>query len=118
MMKPLLTALVLLPVLLVTTAPTPRPDPVSPLAREAAEKAVVWLLRAQNNDGSWGDNPGSPGEVGNTAIACLALLAHGSTPTRGPHSPVLLRAFEWLGKRTRGYAGGKELDCYTLLHRK
>lgn len=95
-----------------------RPDPVSPLARATAEKGMQWLVRAQNHDGSWGDNPGCPGEVGNTAIACLALLAHGSTPTRGQHCMVLQRAFDWITRRTRGYVGGKRLDATTLLHRK
>jgi hypothetical protein len=110
--------------LLVASAPAPAPvaapvaDPVSELARLTAEKAVVWLLAAQNRDGSWGDNPGSPGEVGNTAIACLALLAHGSTPSRGVHCMPVRRGFDWLAKRTRNYAGGGELDRMTLLHRK
>jgi hypothetical protein len=107
----------LLPCLLALSAPA-RPDPVSPLARETADLAMAWLLRAQNTDGSWGDNPGSPGEVGNTAIACLALLAHGSTPTRGRHCLRLRRAFDWLAQRTRNYDGGRELDRMTLLHRK
>jgi prenyltransferase beta subunit len=103
---------------LVAAAGAPRPDPVSPLARETAEKAVRWLLNAQNHDGSWGDNPGSPGEIGNTAIAVLALLSHGSTPTRGQHCLPLQRAFEWLSRQTRGYTGGRHLDRTTLLHRK
>ncbi len=119
-MKPALAAFVSLP-LLVATAPVTAPppsDPVSELARTTAEKAVRWLVRAQNRDGSWGDNPGSPGEVGNTAIGCLALLAHGSTPTRGQHCVPLRRGFDWLARRTRNYTGGKQLDRTTLLHRK
>jgi hypothetical protein len=111
-------AFVLLPFLAATPVAPSVADPVSELARASAEKGVQWLLRAQNRDGSWGDNPGSPGEVGNTAIACLALLAHGSTPSRGQHCLPLRRAFDWLCKRTRNYAGGKELDRATLLHRK
>jgi hypothetical protein len=119
-MKLARAAFVSLPFLL-AAAPLAAPavaDPVSELARLTAEKAVRWLVGAQNRDGSWGDNPGSPGEVGNTAIACLALLAHGSAPSRGPHCVPLQRAFDWLAKRTRNYAAGKELDRMTLLHRK
>ena len=104
--------------LLPTAVPQPHRDPVSPLARECAELAVKWLVRAQNGDGSWGDNPGSPGEIGNTSIACLALLAHGSTPPRGPYFLELQRGFDWISRRTRGYVAGKELDRATLLHRK
>src|SRR5262249_39599260 len=51
-----------------------RIDPVSREARESSERALEWLLRAQNHDGSFGDNPGSPGEIGNTCIAALALI--------------------------------------------
>jgi prenyltransferase beta subunit len=107
---------------LVASAPAPVParvcDPVSELARLSAEKGVQWLLGAQNRDGSWGDNPGSPGEVGNTSIACLALLAHGSTATRGLYCMQVRRGLDWLAKRTRNYSGGNELDSMTLLHRK
>jgi hypothetical protein len=119
-MKLATAAAFVLPCLLATMPPArpALPDPVSPLARETAEKATRWLLAAQNPDGSWGDNPGSPGEVGNTAIACLALLAHGSTPTRGQHFRPLQRGFEWLSQRTRGYVEGKALDRTTLIHRK
>jgi hypothetical protein len=120
-MKPARAAFVSLPLLL-ALVPVPAPsrpgDPVSELARLSAEKGLQWLLAAQNRDGSWGDNPGSPGEVGNTAIACLALLAHGSTPSRGVHCMPVRRGFDWLAKRTRNYAGGNELDRTTLLHRK
>lgn len=111
----------LLFVLLVAPTKNARPpanDPVSPLARQTADKAIAWLVTAQNHDGSWGDNPGSPGEVGNTAIACLALLTAGSTPTRGPHYKPLRRGFTWLRKRTANYSGGGALDRMTLLHRK
>ncbi len=94
-------------------------DPVSPPARAAVDRALRWLLSAQNRDGSWGDNQGAPGDVGNTCIAALALLSTGSTPTRGPHWRPIRRALEWLEPRTRGYGtSGAALDQYTLLQRK
>ncbi|MBZ0154324.1 MAG: hypothetical protein IT456_20260 [Planctomycetes bacterium] len=108
----------LLPLLAATSWTPPPPDPVTPLAREVADKALRWLVSVQNPDGSWGDNPGSPGEVGNTAIATLALLTQGSTTSRGQHFREVRRAFDWLAKRTRNYSGGRALDGATLLHRK
>jgi len=79
---------------------------------------VSWLLAAQNRDGSWGDNPGSPGEIGNTCIATLALIAHGSTLTRGPDHKKVRRAVDWVRIRTRDYRPGMGLDRETLLQRK
>lgn len=94
-------------------------DPVSSKARESVDKAVQWLLSAQNRDGSWGDNPGSQGEVGNTCIATLALMSTGSSATRGKHWRPIRRAVEWLQNRTRGYGeSSAHLDSYTLLQRK
>ena len=76
-------------------------------------------MRAQNQDGSWGDNPGFPGEVGNTCIAALALMATGDTISRGEHSRRIRRAVDWLLQRTRGVgAANLVLDRDTLLQRK
>lgn len=98
----------------------PLPDePVSEVARESCETALRWLVHAQNRDGSWGDNPGAPGEVGNTCIAALALLAEGSTLTRGRYCVRLRKAVDWVRARTRGYgAEHAGLDTATLLQRK
>ena len=94
-------------------------DPVSPKAKESVDKAVRWLLGAQNRDGSWGDNPGSQGEVGNTCIATLALMSTGSSATRGVHWRPIRRALEWLQGRVRGYgASSAHLDSHTLIQRK
>ena len=93
-------------------------DPVTPLARACADKGLVWLIKAQNSDGSWGDNPGSRGEAGNTAIAVLALLTHGNTTTRGPHCHQVRKGLDWLSRKTRGYSDDTRLDTMTLLHRK
>lgn len=40
----------------------------------AARRAVQWLLKAQNRDGSWGGHVGVPGSVEETALATDALL--------------------------------------------
>jgi len=104
-----------------TLAPTgsaPR-DPVSKPARESSERGVDFLLRAQNFDGSWGDNSKSPGDLGNTAIACLAILCHGTTPTRGHHAHALRRGVDWISLRTSGCSQGRlTIRPDTLLQRK
>jgi hypothetical protein len=95
------------------------PAVAQPRELSAAERGIRFLLLAQNPDGSFGDNPGGRGEVGNTAIAALALMAHGNTPSRGPHWRELRRALDWVRRRTRGFADGwTRLDEQTLLHRK
>ena len=93
-------------------------DPVATTARKSTESGLRWLIAAQNRDGSWGDNPNTPGEVGNTAIATLALLGTGSTPTRGKYCRQVQRALDWLEKRTGGWEQSSNLDTYTLLQRK
>jgi hypothetical protein len=104
--------------LLLLTSPARLPDPVSPPAREAAAKAIAWLLLAQNTDGSWGDNQQTPGQVGNTAIATLALMSHGSSTSRGPNSFAVRRGIDWLARRTRNYGINSLLDSNTLLQGK
>ena len=103
------------------TAPAIAPvsgDTVSREARASAETGLTWLLRAQNNDGSWGREPGSKGEVGNTSVATLCLMSHGSTPTRGPHCYAVRRAFDWLARRTQHFNPESRLDTGTLLQAK
>jgi hypothetical protein len=104
--------------LLLAGAPAPS-DPVPPEARAAAESGLQFLLRAQNTDGSWGNDPGGAGDVGNTCIAALALLGHGSTPTRGPNAHALRRAVDWVMRQTRGFEEGLvHFRDGTLLQRK
>jgi hypothetical protein len=94
-------------------------DPVPAEARASCERGITFLLNAQNSDGSWGDEPGSMGDVGNTSIAVLALLGAGSTPTRGPHWRATRRGIDWVMRRTRGYDEGRiPFRANTLLQRK
>ncbi len=88
-------------------------------ARRIARPALDWLCAAQNGDGSWGDNPGFPGEVGNTCIATLALMSTGSTGTRGRYYREIRRGLDWLASRIPYFGsndGGR--DQGTLLQRK
>lgn len=97
----------------------PGQDPLPSAARQSVDRALAWLTAAQNSDGSWGDNPGAPGEIGNTCIATLALLNTGDTPSRGKYGRRIRRALEWVTRRARGYGvDNTVLDTATLLQRK
>ncbi|MCD6415373.1 MAG: terpene cyclase/mutase family protein [Planctomycetes bacterium] len=66
-------------------------------ARRAIDAGLSYLVRTQNEDGSWMSD-GSTGRypVAITALAGLALLASGDTCYSGPHSPNLRRAVTYL----------------------
>ncbi len=96
--------------------PSGRGDELQVVRARVSQDAVRWLLLAQNRDGSWGDNPRSPGDVSNTSIAIMALLSTGNTVSRGPHWRALRRAVDWLAKRTAD--GNGNYDTSTLVQMK
>jgi len=76
--------------------PPTRPKHVTPECDEAIRKAVKYLVSRQSADGAFRDG----GDYGNyptsmTALAGLALLAAGETPTQGEHAPTLRRALTY-----------------------
>lgn len=91
-------------------------DDVDAAAAKASGAALRWLLAAQNSDGSFGDNPRTPGDVSNTSIAIVALLSTGSTVNRGPHWRAVRKAVDWLIRKTGGSVGG--YDRSTLVQSK
>jgi len=79
----LLALLLLIPAPAVRGAPTPAPDPANTKEEIAAQRAADWILRAQNQDGSWGIDPGTPGDITCTALASLALMTDGTSEREG-----------------------------------
>ncbi len=72
------------------------PDPAELARVEAAvDKALEFLVRAQNADGSWPSQLGWRNN-GVSAICLLAFLGRGHTPRRGPLSPVVDRGLAYL----------------------
>jgi len=74
-----------------------RPKGVSEEVAKAIQRGLQYLERTQNQDGSWR----SAGNYGNyptamTALAGTAMLASGSTPTRGRYWMTVRRATEYL----------------------
>ena len=47
------------------------------------EKATKWLLKAQNNDGSWGLDQKTTGDITCTALSVMALMSSGSSEREG-----------------------------------
>jgi squalene cyclase len=78
------------------TAPAAPPDAeVTPASQAAVDKGLVWLLANQNEDGSWGCKQSQAPSTAITALSCLALMAAGSTPDRGPHREPLRRGLAY-----------------------
>jgi hypothetical protein len=57
----------------------------------AVLKALRWLKKTQNANGSW-----SPSPVANTGLAVLAFLAHGETPASKEFGPTVEKAMQFL----------------------
>ncbi|WP_217623773.1 prenyltransferase/squalene oxidase repeat-containing protein, partial [Streptomyces sp. TRM64462] len=49
-------------------------------AEQAMQDATAWLKLAQNKDGGWGYNPGSPSDANSTSLAISALARVGEEP--------------------------------------
>lgn len=64
-------------------------------ANEMSSKALEFIRRSQQADGSWGDKQW-PQNAGVTALCCLALFSEGSLPRQGPSGLQLARGLEFL----------------------
>ena len=87
----------------------------------AVLKALRWLKKTQNANGSW-----SPQPVSNTGLAILAYLAHGETPASKEFGPTVRRALEFLigslttktdktGKKVVSFKGTDGNEYATLI---
>ncbi len=76
-------------------------DEIIPEQERAIERGLAYLAKGQNErDGSWGaGSQESSHQVATTALAGLAMLAHGDTPTRGKYAPNLRKAVDFLVKQ-------------------
>jgi len=67
---------------------------------QAIERAILralrWLKAAQNDDGSWGPNPKTGGDVAHTGLALLTFLAHGETPQSKEFGATVEKGINWL----------------------
>jgi squalene cyclase len=85
--------------------PTPPdlPPGITPEAFVAIERGLAYLAQSQDRQGAW-SNQGRYGAypVAMTALAGLALLMDGNTPTQGRYSPQVDRAVRYLMASAQG----------------
>lgn len=74
---------------------------VDDATRKSVERGLAWLASNQAQDGSW-QNAGGYGTypVAMTGLAGMAMLAGGSTPTRGRYWQCVRRAVDYLLRRS------------------
>lgn len=74
-----------------------RPAHVTPRTVQAIERGVRWLATRQRRDGAWVEGGGMGSyPVAMTALAGMAFLGHGDTPTRGKYATTVRRAVTYL----------------------
>ncbi|MFT7668814.1 MAG: squalene cyclase [Planctomycetota bacterium] len=81
---------------------------VTPKQKQAVDKGLRWLANEQNKDGSWTAKIGyklnndynftstNNGHVGVTSLACMAFLAGGNLPGRGPYGDNIERGLDFI----------------------
>lgn len=88
--------------LLTARAPAAPQDPfveINDAVRKSTEKALAWLMKAQNRDGSWGLDKGSQGDITCTSLAMLTLMAQGNTERNGPDTEAVdavRKGMQWI----------------------
>ncbi|MBX3462651.1 MAG: terpene cyclase/mutase family protein [Planctomycetes bacterium] len=82
------------------------PPGVTAEVQEAIQRGLAWLSRNQGNDGSW-RNAGGYGSypAAMTGLAGMALVAGGSTPTRGRHWREVRQSVDFLLKHADAGSG-------------
>ena len=79
-----------------------RNNELSPAARQAIRQGVKWLVKNQARaSGAWTSRPANY-RMSVTALAGLALLAHGDTPDHGPHAEAVRNAIKFVIRNQRG----------------
>ncbi|MCM8532419.1 MAG: hypothetical protein NE330_14745 [Lentisphaeraceae bacterium] len=73
----------------------------SKVGQQALHKALWWLKKVQNPDGSWGKHQKSA----MTSLAVLTFLAHGETPVSKDFGKTVQLGIEWLCKLVEGSNG-------------
>jgi squalene-hopene/tetraprenyl-beta-curcumene cyclase len=78
------------------------PENHQPVVREMRRRGGEWLLAAQNEEGGWGGERGTPSSIEETALAVYGLTALEAVPVE-----ALERGVEWLTVHTNG---GRSFD--------
>jgi Prenyltransferase and squalene oxidase repeat len=95
------------------------PKHVTPQTVRAVERGIAYLRKAQSSDGSFSSaRDGSFYPVAMAGLAGMALLASGSTTTRGPAADEIARTVRFLmgSSRSSGLIAGQSLDSGRPMH--
>ncbi len=121
-MRTLLPTLVTLCVLAAASRPACAEEPadfVTPKVQDAVEKALSYLKRTQNSDGSWGGSGAFGRNPAITGLACLAMMADGHLPGRGKYGANVERALKFLMRSVdpgTGYIGRESAQAQMYGH--
>jgi Prenyltransferase and squalene oxidase repeat len=95
------------------------PKHVTPETVRAVERGLAWLRKAQSSDGSFSGSPdGSFYPVAMASLAGMAMLASGSTTTRGPAADEVARTVRFLtaNARSSGLIASSTSDSGRPMH--
>ena len=95
------------------------PKHVTAATLKAVEKGLAWLKKSQSSDGSFSALPdGSAYPVSMAALAGMAMLATGSTTTRGPAADEVARTVRYVTScaRSTGMISGPNFESGRPMH--
>ncbi len=78
------------------------PKGVDAKIESSIQRGLSYLVRSQSRDGSWRDSGYGTYPTAMTALAGMALIGSGSTPTRGKHWRAVRKATQFLIKHAQG----------------
>ncbi|MEZ6142482.1 MAG: prenyltransferase/squalene oxidase repeat-containing protein [Zavarzinella sp.] len=87
--------------------------------QEAVDKALEWLAKRQNSDGSWSE-PSYPNNTAITGYALMAFMSQGHVPNKGKYGPEVSKGIRFLVASSRdgdGYlvgARGGNMYCHGM----
>ncbi len=67
----------------------------------AMERGLEWLLKYQNRDGGFGQDPRMESDIACTSVVGLVLLSAGNTPDKGIHSEELRDVLDFILRKVR-----------------
>ena len=73
-------------------------------------KALYWLKKVQNPDGSWAKGWGRQEAM--TGLALLTFLAYGETPTSKEFGTTVRKAMEWLANHKINKDAASGATCH------
>jgi hypothetical protein len=117
--RPLLGWLFVLALLSGARAEEVLPKHITPETLKAVRAGLDYLARTQASDGAWHEDRGGQAyPVAMTALAGMAFLANGSTPTRGRYASNVQQSIDYLAKcsTTSGLITGANQESGQPMH--